>query len=390
MMKTAKVNFHLKCEKANKVTGEAPIYCRITVDGKRSNISINRSIHPQRWEETDNLRNARKKEDRELNFYMESIKSKIKEIERELLDQKIPITSENIKNLYSGNTQKSKSLIEVFEWHNKKFQELVLSEEAAAGTLDRYKQVLKHLKAFLKLQYKRTDILLDELEYSFITNFDHYLRTEKKNDRGAITKCGNNSTVKYIRNFRKIIKRAVDEGWLEYDLFARYKGKVREIEREFLTPEEIEIIQNKEIDIPRLSVIRDIFCFSIFTGYAYSDVKYCQNSSFHASLTSFKCFLTVNESSGILDMSFFNSAMVLSRSENFCPFAFRESSPNKPAAGVLRSTSNLFSRVLKIVTSTGICLAPSSSFGIILKCSKFSQKSTMRKLSFFLSGSHCK
>lgn len=152
-MKTATVIFFLRYDKVSQETGEAPIYCRITVDGKRSDMSINRSVHPQRWADTNQLRKAKKQEDRELNFYMESIKSKIKEIERELLDQKIQITSENIKNFCSGNTQKSKSLIKIFDLHNARFKELVDRDEKANGTLDRYKQTLKHVQAFLKRQY---------------------------------------------------------------------------------------------------------------------------------------------------------------------------------------------------------------------------------------------
>ena len=280
-MQTAKVIFYLRNDKVNLETNEAPIYCRLTISGKRSNFSINRSVNPDRWELTDKLQKARKNEDKELSFYMESIRSRIKEVERELLDQKIPITSEKIKNAYSGNSKKSRSLIDVFEWHNKSFHELVLSEEASQGTLDRYKQVLNHLKSFLKYQYNKNDIFLDELEYSFITNFDHYLRTERIDAKGRIKKCGNNSTVKYIRNFRKIIKIAVDEGWLQYDLFTKYKGKIIEIEREFLTPEEIDTIQNKQITILRMDVIRDVFIFAIYTGYAYSDVKKLTYADIH-------------------------------------------------------------------------------------------------------------
>lgn len=67
-MKTAKVIFYLKHDKANSDTGEVPIYCRITVSGKRSNISINRCCHPVRWKDTNKHINARKKEDKELNF----------------------------------------------------------------------------------------------------------------------------------------------------------------------------------------------------------------------------------------------------------------------------------------------------------------------------------
>ncbi len=52
-MKTPKVIFYLKHDKAKQDTGEEPIYCRITVNGKRSNISINRQCHPLRWQQTD-------------------------------------------------------------------------------------------------------------------------------------------------------------------------------------------------------------------------------------------------------------------------------------------------------------------------------------------------
>ena len=106
-MQTAKAIFYLKVEKINKETGEVLIYCRITVNNKRSNISINRSVQSKRWEDTNILQHARKTEDKELNFYMESIRSKIKEVEGELLDSKTPITSENIKNAYTSNTIKS-------------------------------------------------------------------------------------------------------------------------------------------------------------------------------------------------------------------------------------------------------------------------------------------
>ncbi len=77
-MKTAKVIFYLKPDKVNSKTGEVPIYCRITVDGKRANISINRRCHPTRWIETEKLQKARKNDDKELSFYMDSIRSRIK------------------------------------------------------------------------------------------------------------------------------------------------------------------------------------------------------------------------------------------------------------------------------------------------------------------------
>jgi site-specific recombinase XerD len=61
--------------------------------------------------------------------------------------------------------------------------------------------------------------------------------------------------------------------WIERNPFSNYKAKVREVERVYLSQEEIENIINKDIKTDRLSLVRDIFLFSCFTGLAYIDVK---------------------------------------------------------------------------------------------------------------------
>ena len=44
------------------------------------------------------------------------------------------------------------------------------------------------------------------------------------------------------------------------------------VNRGFLTDEEVLQIVNKELNVPRLELVRDIFIFSCFTGLAYIDV----------------------------------------------------------------------------------------------------------------------
>jgi site-specific recombinase XerD len=53
----------------------------------------------------------------------------------------------------------------------------------------------------------------------------------------------------------------------------KYKGKIKEVERDFLTESEIETIYNKKFHCERLIQVRDIFIFCCFTGLAYIDVK---------------------------------------------------------------------------------------------------------------------
>jgi site-specific recombinase XerD len=114
-------------------------------------------------------------------------------------------------------------------------------------------------------KYKVSDIDIRKIDHEFITGYEFYLKTE--------CNCAQNTAIKYIKNLGKIIHICLANGWLQKDPFIKYKGKVTEVERTFLSQEEIDAIFNKEFVTERLNQVRDIFLFSCFTGLAYSDVK---------------------------------------------------------------------------------------------------------------------
>ncbi|MEO6302901.1 MAG: site-specific integrase, partial [Bacteroidia bacterium] len=150
------------------------------------------------------------------------------------------------------------------EDHNNKIQALI-RDEYAPGTVERYKTSLKHTKDFIKWKYNVSDVDISDINHAFITEYEFYLRTERK--------CNNNSAIKYIKNFKKIIRICIANGWIDRDPFANYKAKVKEVERVFLSKEDLEILASKVFRTKRLDQIRDIFLFSCFTGLAYADVK---------------------------------------------------------------------------------------------------------------------
>lgn len=131
--------------------------------------------------------------------------------------------------------------------------------------MERYETSLKHTKDFILWKYNITDINIEKIDHSFITEYEFYLRSERK--------CANNTAVKYIKNFHKIINQCLANGWLNKDPFANYKAKVKEVVRDFLSEAEIEQMTNKEFVSERLELVRDIFVFSCSTGLAYIDVK---------------------------------------------------------------------------------------------------------------------
>lgn len=116
-------------------------------------------------------------------------------------------------------------LVPIFEDHNNKIEAL-LNQEFAPGTLERYKTSLKHTIDFLKWKYNVSDIDITKIDYIFVTEYEFYLR--------SVRKCANNTAVKYIKNFGKIIRICLANGWIEKSPFANYKSKVKEVERVFL------------------------------------------------------------------------------------------------------------------------------------------------------------
>lgn len=257
------LHFYAKSTKAN-ATGLFPIYVRLTVEGKRFEYSSKKFIEPSKWSNELSRMKGNSEEARSINSLLDFTKNQINEIQFELLKDNITLNIEEFKNRLLGTKVRERMLIPIFKEHNSKIKEL-LGIEYAPGTLERYETSLKHTSNFLFWKYNITDINIDKIDHAFITDYEFYLRT--------VRKCANNTAVKYIKNFNKIIKLCLANDWLDKNPFANYKSKVKEVERVYLSEAEIQNIINKDFKTERLSLVRDIFLFSCFTGLAYIDVK---------------------------------------------------------------------------------------------------------------------
>lgn len=257
------VLFYLRKSKVNAL-GQMPIYQRITINGQRLDISSGFFIQEEKWSKETTKIKGNSEEARIINGQLEMIKAKVYETQKKLFMNQEEINFENFKNEYQGKKERERMLIPIFEEHNRKIKELV-GQEYAAGTLERYQTSLKHTKDFIYWKYNISDINIEKIDHAFIMEYEFYLR--------SIRKCANNSAVKYIKNFHKIINQCIANGWQQKDPFVNYKAKMKEVIREFLTEKEIEDIINKKFVSERLELVRDIFIFSCFTGLAYIDVQ---------------------------------------------------------------------------------------------------------------------
>ncbi len=122
-----------------------------------------------------------------------------------MIDEERPFTALNIKNAYSNNGAKLKMLVKLFEEHNKQMEKLI-GIEFALGTFKRYTTTKNHIEEYLRSEYRKSDIPVRDVNLKFIKGFEYFLKISKE--------CNHNSSLKYVNNFKKIIRMAVAHDWI--------------------------------------------------------------------------------------------------------------------------------------------------------------------------------
>jgi site-specific recombinase XerD len=257
---TFSVLFWINKSKINN--GTAPIYARITVNGKRAELSLKRSIAPDKWNAKSEAAKGNTEESRTLNSYINLVRGSIEKHYNQMVSGEEMITSETIKNRYTGLYEKKKTIIEAFEYHNK-MMEAQIGLEVEETTWAKYETTQRRLKDFMKHQYNRSDMALIELNHKFAVEFEFYLRTE--------IRIIHNSAIKYIKQLKKVVCVAISNEWMDRDPFINFKCSLKEVERVFLTQEELDRLINTPLNDIQLERTRDLFLFQCYTGYGFAE-----------------------------------------------------------------------------------------------------------------------
>ena len=241
------------------------IYLRITLNGKRVNISLKKKININTWDEKIQRANGTDKDSRILNLYLNEVQSKVYRIYEDFRKDEKPFTSQMVKARYLGEDRRRFSFQNLIDYHNEKMQ-----HKLHKNTMGQYKTSQRYMLEYILKEYKITDILLSELDYSFIISFENFLRSYTPNS--GQSKIGNNTAMKHIKRLRRMVTLAYQMEWIDRDPFVNYKIKIEKKEREFLTGNELQCIENLSSKIERLVVVKDLFVFSCYTGISYSDI----------------------------------------------------------------------------------------------------------------------
>jgi site-specific recombinase XerD len=255
-------HFYVK-ESRKEKTSLAPIYLRITVNGERAEISIDRKINPEDWDKTSEKAVGRSEGARTINASLSTLLGKVEKYFSGLDTKDERISVYQIINELRGKGTNQMTLVQAYDYHIKKMEELI-GVSYASNTVKRYKSSLNGLKDYMKKNLNKSDIRLVDLNNIFIEGYHAYLMTSKGLKQ--------NSAAKDIKNLNRVINKSVINKWINKNPFSGFSCNYKDANRGFLNEEEIETIYRKKFTIRRLDQVRDLFIFQIYTGLSYIDM----------------------------------------------------------------------------------------------------------------------
>lgn len=114
--RTFSIHFWLNLTK--KKDDLAPIYARVTVDGKRAEISLKRETSVTYWDTKSKKTTSRTPEGKALNNYLDQVYAKLLDCHKQLSADFKLITAKAIKARFIGEDERHKTLLDLVTYHN--------------------------------------------------------------------------------------------------------------------------------------------------------------------------------------------------------------------------------------------------------------------------------
>ena len=259
---TFKVLFYVNGSKEKN--GIVPIMGRVTINGSVAQFSCKQTIPKTLWDAKGNRAKGKSIEARDINHALDNIKAQIIKHYQRISDREAYVTAEMVRNAYQGIGSEYETLLGAFDKDNATFQKRV-GTDRVKGTYMARVRARNHVAAFIKANYKRSDLSMLELTPDFIKEFAVFLSTDRGLQNGSIwTNC---------MWLKGVVMRAHFNGLIPRNPFAQFHISPNVKEREYLTEEELKTLMTHEFADAKLSYIRDIFVFASFTALSFVDVK---------------------------------------------------------------------------------------------------------------------
>lgn len=262
MRSTFKVLFYVNSSKEKN--GIVPIIGRVTINGSVAQFSCKLSIAKGLWDTKGNWAKGKSKEARDTNLALDNIKAQIIKHYQHLSDREAFVTAEMVRNAYQGIGTEYETLLGAFDKDNESFKKRI-GIDRTLGSYQVRVRARNHLAAFIRKNYRRSDIVMLELTPDFIKEYEIYLSTDAGLHNASVW-----SNCMWLKT---IVAKAHYNGLTPRNPFAQYRVNQNVKEREYLTEDEIKTVMTHEFTDRKLACIRDLFVFASFTALSFVDIK---------------------------------------------------------------------------------------------------------------------
>lgn len=261
--KKLSIRFVISKAKLNQ-RGLCPISCRITFENKRKSFSTGLFVAPDCWSAKKQLVLDRDFENQNKNGQLSLISQKINQAYLFIQVQNDNFTVDDILDKFFNKVIKKEDYVVSYFKRYLAAQSKLIHKDIKPVTWKKFEYVCNHVTSFISFKYNRKDYPLDRLNQQFLNDFEYYLKTEKDQKQVTVNKV--------IQRFRKPIKLAVSEGYLNHDPFVNHRPNRAKKEVVFLSIEELDLLEKYHFEQSRLELVRDLFVFCCYTGLAYHEM----------------------------------------------------------------------------------------------------------------------
>ena len=255
--------FYLKHGSPSK-DNRLPLMCRITIDGESTSFSCKRRLPADRWDPRQGRMTGNDDEAQMINQELEHLREQLLTDFSAILKEYGSIKPQWLKEYTLGAPERQEMLLYMFHKHNEEFRKMV-GYGKSQKSYQRYDIVYRHLRTFIRSRYFLEDIRVKYVTIHLINAFEQYLR--------VTLGLKNNTVWVYMITFKHIIALARAAGAIRSDPFSTYKNRFEQVERGYLTEEELQRLMLEPLEEGTRRRVRDLFIFSAFTGLSYTDIR---------------------------------------------------------------------------------------------------------------------
>lgn len=260
-MDTLKLTFYLK-KNERDAKGYCPVMGRLTVNGSQVCFSASMTVPLALWSTEGGRAEGRSREASAINTQIDRYRASAYEHLHKLSMRFDHVDARQVKEAMLGMVCSAETLLQVFAAHNEECRKRI-GICRTERTFENHERAYLRLAAFLKKQYRLSDIAFPQLNVAFIERYDHYLRTERRLQVGSMQQ--------FINPLRRMVRIAIGKGLINRDPFAAYRLERKKYAPRYLSKSDFDKLLAASLDA-NLSRVRDLFVLASLTGLSHSDL----------------------------------------------------------------------------------------------------------------------